>query len=41
MHIINVTVRDKIATYVGDVYYVCGNSDFVVHFDFDDEWAAL
>ena len=41
MHIINVTVRDKIATYVGDVYYVCGNSDFVVHFDFDEEWGAL
>jgi len=41
MHIINVTVRDKIASYVGDAYYVCGNSDFVVRFDFDDEWAAL
>ena len=41
MHIINVTVRDKIATHVGDAYYVCGNSDFVVQFDFDDEWAAL
>lgn len=41
MHIINITVQDKIATHVGDAYYVCGNSDFVVRFDFDDEWAAL
>lgn len=41
MHIINITVRDKIATHVGDAYYVCGNSDFVVRFDFDEEWAAL
>lgn len=41
MHIINITVRDKIATHVGDAYYVCGNSDFVVHFDFDEEWDAL
>lgn len=41
MHIIDITVRDKIATHVGDAYYVCGNSDFVVRFDFDEEWAAL
>lgn len=41
MHIIHITVQDKIATHVGDAYYVCGNSDFVVRFDFDEEWAAL
>lgn len=41
MHIIDITVRDKIATHVGDAYYVCGNSDFVVRFDFDEEWDAL
>ena len=41
MHIINITVRDKIATHVGDAYYVCGNTDYEVHFDFDDEWAAM
>ena len=36
--IINVTVRDKIATKTDDTEYVCGNSDFAVVFDFDDEW---
>lgn len=38
MHIINIAVRDKIATYVGDTYYICGNKDYVVHFDLDAEW---
>lgn len=37
-HIINVTIRDKIATAPKDALYVCGNSDFVVIFDFDGEW---
>lgn len=39
MHkIIPVTVRDKIATKTGDEVYICGNSDFVIEFDFDEEW---
>lgn len=39
MHkIIPVTVRDKIATKTGDEVYICGNSDFVIEFDFDAEW---
>ncbi len=39
MHkIIPVTIRDKIATKTGDEVYICGNSDFVIEFDFDAEW---
>lgn len=41
MQIINIMVRDRIATRVGDDYYICGNADFVVKFDFDEEWDAL
>lgn len=36
--VIPVSVRDKIATKTGDEVYVCGNSDFVIEFDFDSEW---
>lgn len=35
---INIKVKDKIAETESDVAYVCGNSDFVIVFDFDDEW---
>ncbi len=38
MKTINVTVRDKIASAVGDIVYICGNSDYVINFDFDAEW---
>lgn len=38
--IIVVTVKDKIATCSG-VGYICGNSDYVIHFELDDEWAAF
>jgi hypothetical protein len=37
---INVEVRDKIATASPSVCYICDNSDFVVNFDFDDEWGS-
>lgn len=37
--IIEVRVDDKIASVVGDPLYVCGNSDYVVKFAFDAEWA--
>lgn len=37
--IIEVRVDDKIASVVGDPLYVCGNSDYIVKFTFDDEWA--
>lgn len=40
MKTINVLVRDKIASAVGDIVYICGNSDYVVSFDFDAEWDA-
>lgn len=40
MKIINVMVRDKIASAVGDIVYICGNSDYIIRFDFDAEWDA-
>lgn len=39
-HIIEVRVDEKIASVVGDPLYVCGNSDYVVKFSFDAEWAG-
>ena len=39
--IIEVTVRGRVATHVGDDFYVCGNTDYEIHFDFDEEWDAL
>lgn len=39
MNIINVTVRGKIARAEGRARVVCGNSDYAVRFDFDEEWA--
>lgn len=37
---LNITVRNKIATKTDNVAYVCGNSDYVINFDFDSEWDA-
>lgn len=36
---INITIENKIAESDGAIY-VCGNSDYVIHFDFDAEWNA-
>lgn len=36
--VINITIRDKIAKAPNDALYICGNSDFAVAFDFDEEW---
>lgn len=41
MHVINITVRNKVAVNPAQDRYICGNSDFVVHFDFDSEWDAF
>ena len=38
MKIIAISVRDKIAVNMSGVSYTCGNSDFVINFDFDAEW---
>lgn len=38
-HVIEVRVDDKIAYVVGDPLYVCGNSDYIVNFTFDADWA--
>lgn len=37
---IAVSVKNKIATAAKDALYVCGNSDYIIRFDFDDEWTA-
>lgn len=37
---INITVRNKVAAQTDRTVYVCGNSDYTVVFDFDDEWKA-
>lgn len=39
-HTITITVLDKVATAQGSEKIVCGNSDYVAVFAFDDEWAA-
>ena len=38
MKTIKISVRDKIAVNMSGVSYTCGNSDFVINFDFDAEW---
>ena len=35
---ISVQVRNKIATCLTDIPVVCGNSDYIVDFDFDEKW---
>ena len=39
MNYINITVRGKIARAEEHARVVCGNSDYTVRFDFDEEWA--
>ena len=36
--LIEIVVRDKIATYVGREPIICNNSDYLVSFSFDSEW---
>lgn len=38
---INISVKNKIAVQTDKAEYICGNSDFVVRFDFDSEWDAF
>lgn len=40
MHYINITVREKSARADDRARIVCGNSDYSVRFDFDEEWEA-
>lgn len=37
--VIDISVRDKIAVQTNGTIYVCGNSDYIINFDFDDEWS--
>lgn len=39
-YVIHVQVRSKRASQVGSVTYICGNSDYKIHVDFDGEWTA-
>ena len=36
--IIPISVKDKIAQILNNVPYICGNSDYTVSFEFDEEW---
>lgn len=36
---LKINIKDKIATVEGSPVIVCGNSDYVIQFAFDDEWA--
>lgn len=38
MNNINVTVRNKVASCSDDAIMVCGNNDYLITFDFDEEW---
>lgn len=38
--IIKITVKNKIAMLAVPVAIVCGNSDYSIQFEFDDEWAG-
>ena len=38
MNVINIEIKTKIAKTTSDVQYVCGNSDYLIRFSFDDEW---
>lgn len=40
MPVLPITVREKLASYTGNIPYICGNSDYLVRFDFDSEWDA-
>ena len=37
-HVINISVKNHVAKQTDQTIYVCGNSDFTIKFDFDDEW---
>lgn len=40
MPTIDIIIRNKTASAVNPPCIVCGNSDYNVKFDFDDEWQA-
>lgn len=37
---INISIKDKIAVADKSALYICGNSDFVINFAFDEEWES-
>ena len=38
MNVIEISVKNKIAKTTSTIEYVCGNSDYMIRFDFDAEW---
>lgn len=38
MNVIGIEIKNKIAKSTGVATYVCGNSDYLIRFSFDDEW---
>lgn len=38
MNVIEIEIKNKIAKTTSDVQYVCGNSDYLIRFSFDEEW---
>lgn len=40
MNHINIKIRKKTAVADAGAVIVCGNSDYTVRFDFDDEWSG-
>lgn len=40
MPYVDIKIHDKHAVQTNDTKIVCGNSDYVARFDFDDEWAS-
>lgn len=40
-NIINVKIKNRIATVAPGEFIVCGNEDYSIAFDFDDEWSGI
>lgn len=40
MTILDIQVKNRVARPVGNPFIVCGNKDYVVRFDFDEDWDA-
>lgn len=41
MSVVNITVKDRIATADADALIICNNKDYTIVFDFDEEWDGI
>lgn len=41
MNVIEISIKNKIAKTTSTIEYVCGNSDYLIRFSFDEEWDAF